>query len=103
MRAFVVAALTLLLTAGMVEAAQNTGGGTGGASFSCGEPGNPNSCSCTGPIDSTDCKNMKKNCSGDITCGWLVDNCTCKYTPETIKKGFGNTIRPNSGVLKKSP
>lgn len=50
----------------------------GGLSFSCNEPGWPGTCSCTGPIDSADCKAMKKNCSGDITCGWLVDNCTCK-------------------------
>ena len=106
MRAFVWGALALLLTAGVVEAAQNTGGGAGGgASFLCGEPDNPGKCSCMGPIDSTDCKNMKKNCDGDISCGWLVDNCTCKYTPATLKKGFGNTIRQNNGSsnLKKSP
>jgi hypothetical protein len=73
-------AATFLLSAAVAQAAQNTGGGgAGGASFSCGEPETPTFCSCTGGIDSRDCKNMKKNCSGDITCPPLLDNCTCKY------------------------
>ena len=69
----------ILLSGSAVQAAQSNGGGGGGASFSCGEPSTPNFCSCTGGIDSRDCKNMKKNCSGDITCPPLLDNCTCKY------------------------
>lgn len=100
MRAFIFGAFVALLTCGMAEAAPNTGGGTGGASFTCGGPDYPGKCSCTGPADSVDCKNMKKNCDGDISCGWLVDNCTCKYT--AVRKGTGNTINKNN-QLKKGP
>jgi len=59
------------------------GGSRGGLGFSCNEPTNPRRCSCTGPIDSVDCKSMAKNCDGEISCGWAVDNCTCKHKART--------------------
>ncbi len=51
----------------------------GALGFSCNEATNPGRCSCTGPKESGDCKAMAKNCSGDINCGWAVDNCTCTH------------------------
>jgi hypothetical protein len=69
---------------------QLVGGGSGGGQgFSCNEPGNPGKCNCTGPADSADCKAMEKNCSGPISCGWLVDDCTCDFKaigPGPVKK-----------------
>jgi hypothetical protein len=96
-------AAALAFSASAAIAAQNTGGGGGGLGFSCGEPETPNFCSCTGGIDSNDCKNMKKNCSGDITCPPLLDNCTCKYVP--LKSGGGGLRieKVPAGTLKKSP
>jgi hypothetical protein len=95
------AVLTFAATTAM--AAQNNGGGGGGLGFSCGEPSTPNFCSCTGGIDGTDCKNMKKNCTGDITCPPLLDNCTCKYVPAKAPGGGGKTLQvPKAGTLQKS-
>jgi hypothetical protein len=80
--------------------ARISGGGPGGAGFSCNEPGNPGRCSCTGPIDSQDCKDMSKNCDGDITCGWLVQNCTCKHKSSTLIGGKKKNFRiPTGGIL----
>ncbi len=81
-------ATMFLLSAAAAQAAQNTGGGGAGSTgFMCGEPETPNFCSCTGGIDGPDCKNMKKNCTGDITCPPLLDNCTCKYVPAKSSGG----------------
>jgi hypothetical protein len=61
---------------GVRAARINTGGGLG---FTCGGRDFPGQCSCDGPSDSADCKAMQKNCSGPISCGWFVDNCTCPF------------------------
>lgn len=92
---------SVLLSATVAHAAQNTGGGgTGGAGFTCNEPENPGRCSCMGPIDSADCKGMKKNCDGPITCGPLVDNCLCKYSAVKVNPvGKINKV-PTGGLMK---
>jgi hypothetical protein len=98
----------VLLAAGLAfsvttaMAAQNTGGGGSGLGFSCGEASTPNFCSCTGGIDSLDCKNMKKNCTGDITCPPLLDNCTCKYVPAKASGGGLKIQKLPNGALQKN-
>src|SRR5690349_12078049 len=44
------------------ESLVNTGGGTGGTSFTCNEPDSPGMCYCEPPATSDDCQKMKKNC-----------------------------------------
>lgn len=80
MRMFlIVAVLALVATSNQVSAASSLG-------FDCGDH-DPNLCTCKGPIDSQDCRGMKKNCSGDITCGGVLGRCRCKYVPPAIMGG----------------
>jgi hypothetical protein len=83
MRIFlIVAAVSLLATSTQAFAAMDTG-------FSCGDIGNGDVCSCAGPADSRDCRGMNKNCSGPLTCGGLLERCTCKYTAPFTGIGGG--------------
>jgi hypothetical protein len=75
-------------TAALVEAAA-CGVVTPDTGFSCGDIGNGDVCSCAGPADSRDCRGMKKNCSGPLTCGGLLVRCTCKYTAPFTGIGGG--------------
>ena len=82
MRIFlIVAAFCLLATSTQAFAAMAT-------SFECGDH-DSSLCSCAGPADSRDCRGMKKNCSGPITCGGLLERCTCKYTAPFTGTGGG--------------
>jgi hypothetical protein len=76
----------------------------GGFGFSCNDPGHEGQCSCTGGVDSADCKGMAKNCDGEISCGWGVDNCTCKYKPRTTAGSRLKDLRvPSGGLLETNP
>lgn len=77
-------------------------GGSGGGlgAFTCGGPDFPGECSCMGPIDSSDCRGMKKNCAGPITCGPFVDNCTCPYNePLTRPPSISDVLNRAFGRL----